>query len=637
MAKDSFQSALNGFRTWASAPGRSLVGDAEADARELELLFNYMPDYLGISGPGELRHGHIHEILLDVYPRKVVVDNREDTAETVAALRDLLGFLEDSGALSAAQTGQLRRELDEVEPEFADAVMDPTNWGPARAIMASMLDEGVDLENESAVQGWIEQYNADLSYDDDVDDLGPDDEPSLKELFGLPDELPPIRLPPDVELAAAARRAPMMARLAALADWTGEDGRAIDEDEELYDEDVAEGAAAIGVSTEDFRYLWEIAYAADWIDLGEDEGDDEPRIFPASTADDWAETGDDEATLMCWDATLECVLSETLLLPDEDMAEPEIDFEGHGMVLIIFLFLLRKGDLTRADASEILREGILGSEPDRDLDRAWEEWSAEHGDPAELLLDRLAELGAVSIGDGAGGAVTMTTLGIWALRRQIMANDVEIPLLPPPDQMSAVDLLSAAGGMEEDEFDAETDAWLASRDQLGAARELLALASVGEPADRVLATGIATRVGPAAEPAWQDVMSIPELTPYAKVALTALAGGVPGESHLPGLELSPEDMAWMTTDVLAILCAETAAEEEDDEPAEDYAEELAEQLASTIPVGQEPMVFDLIARGTHPEAVEVLTMIGQYHPDKRVAKEARKCAYKAATRRANNG
>jgi hypothetical protein len=191
--------------------------------------------------------------------------------------------------------------------------------------------------------------------------------------------------------------------------------------------------------------------------------------------------------------------------------------------------------------------------------------------------------------------------------------------------------------MEEDEFDAETEAWLASRDPLGAARELLALASVGEPADRVLATGIASKVGAAAEPAWQDVMSVPELTPYAKVALTALAGGVPGESHLPGLELSPEDMAWMTTDVLAILCADSAADDDEDDPGEDYAEELAEQLASTIPVGQEPMVFDLIARGTHPEAVDVLTMIGQYHPDKRVAKEARKCAYKAATRRANNG
>ena len=255
MAKDSFESALNGFRTWASAPNRSLAGDKDADARELELLFNYMPDYLGISGPAELRHGHIHELLLDVYPRKVVVDNREDTAETIAALRDLLGFLEDTQALTTASAGQLRRELDEVEPEFVDAVMDPSNWGPARAIMSSMLDDGVDLDDQVAVQGWIEQYNAELT-DDDIDFAGPDDEPSLKELFGLPDELPPIRLPDDPELAAAARRAPMMAQLAALAEWTGEDGHAIDEDEELYDEDVTDGAASIGVSTDDFRYLW---------------------------------------------------------------------------------------------------------------------------------------------------------------------------------------------------------------------------------------------------------------------------------------------------------------------------------------------------------------------------------------------
>jgi hypothetical protein len=640
MAKDSFESALDGFRAWASAPGRSLAGDAGADARELELLFGYMPDYLGISGPGELRRGHIQEILLDVYPRKVVVNNREDVTETIAAVRDLLGFLEDTQALAAPEVSQLRRELDEVEPEFANAVMDPTNWGPARAIMTSMLDDGVDLDDEIAVQGWIDQYNAGLAYGDDIDFTGPDEEPSLKELFGLPDELPPMRLPEDAELAEAARRAPMMTRLAVLADWTGEDGRVVDEDEELYDEDIEEGAAAVGVSTADFRYLWEIAYAADWIDLEEDEdedGDEDLRIFPASTADDWAGTDDPEATLMCWDATLECVLSETLLLPDEDVAEPEINFEGHGMVLIIFLFLLRKGDLTRADASEILQEGILGGEPDPDTNRAYQEWSAAHGDPAEILLERLAELGAVSIGDGPDGVVEMTPLGTWALRRQIMANDVEIPLLPPPAEMSAVDLLSAAGGMEEDEFDAETDAWLASRDPLGAARELLSLASVGEPADRVLATGIATRVGPAAEPAWQDVMTVPELTPYAKVALTALAGGVPGETQLPGLELSPEDMAWMTTDVLAILVADSGTDDEEDEPGEDYSEELAEQLASTIPPGQEPMVFDLIARGTHPEAVEVLTMIGQYHPDKHVAKEARKCAYKAATRRANNG
>ena len=620
MAKDSFEITLNGFRSWVSEPGRPLSGEPAADTRELELLFNYMPDYLGISSPEELRQGHISEMLLEVYPQKVVVDNAEDTRETIAATRDFLDYLQDARLLPADRVSQLRTELDEVEPDFADAVLDPANWGSAREIMTSMLGDGVDLDDPAAIREWIDIHNAGLGD-------GNDDEPSVKELFGLPDELPPMRLPELTELADAARRAPMTGRLAALAAWVGEDGRPYDEEEDLSAADAADGAAAIGVSDADFRYLWEIGYTADWIDF--DDERDPTRIFAAATASDWAED-DAEAVVACWDVSLGAVLAETLLLPDEDAAEPLINFEGHGMVLGIFLFLLRKGELTRADTSAILREGVLGESPEPDMDEAWNEWADTYGDPAELLLERLADIGAVNLGPGSDGQVDMTPLFLWALRRQLLDNDVQIPLLPPSEEMSAVDLLSAAGGMEEDEFDAETEAWLDARDPLTAVRELLTLASAGQPADRVLATGIASKVGAESEAAWREVMSVPELTSYAKVALTTLAGAVPGETRLPGLELSPADTAWMTTDVLAVLCAE-----EDEDPSDEYyADELAEHLAATIPAGQEPAVFDLIARGPHPKAVEVLTMIGQRYPDKRVAKEARKCAYKAATRRA---
>ena len=55
----------------------------------------------------------------------------------------------------------------------------------------------------------------------DDDDYEDEDEVGLKEAFGLPDELPPLRLPPDAELAATARAVPMLAELAALADWVG--------------------------------------------------------------------------------------------------------------------------------------------------------------------------------------------------------------------------------------------------------------------------------------------------------------------------------------------------------------------------------------------------------------------------------
>lgn len=621
MASQPFAAALNGFRTWASAPDRSLAGEADADARELELIFGLMSDQLGINSPAELRRGHVEELLLDVYPRKVVVGTEDDTEETIAAFGDFLTYLDDTNGLAATQLSQLRHELDEVAPEFAGAVMDRANWGPSRAVVDSMLGDGVDLEDQAAVMRWISQYNAAL-------EPGAVEPPGLKELFDLPDEMAPMRLPEDSELAAIARTIPMMSRLVALADWVGEDGRLLDEDEELTSDDAAEGATAVGVSADEFHYLWEIGYAADWIDADSDDSDGEFSMFPASCASDWAD-GTDDDVLACWDATLEAVLAETLLLPTEDEAEPGIDFEGHGVALFIFLFLLRQAGLTRTDAREIMREGVLGEQPLPVLTRAWNEFTQEYGDPADLVLERAAELGAVSLGEADDPEVRLSPLGLWAVRRQLLENGVDIPLLPPVAEMGAVDLLSAAAGLDSGEFDAEVTAWLESRDPLEAARELLSLASAGEPADRVLASGIATRIGPPAEPAWREVMDAPELAPYARVALIGLAGGIPGESEIPGLELSPSDMAWMTTDVLAILCSDSGP----DDPPE--AEELVEQLAATVPPGQEPGVFELISRGSHPLAVEVLTMIGQHHPDKAVAKEARKCAYKAATRRAS--
>ena len=61
---------------------------------------------------------------------------------------------------------------------------------------------------------------------------------------------------------------------------------------------------------------------------------------------------------------------------------------------------------------------------------------------------------------------------------------------------------------------------------------------------------------------------------------------------------------------------------------------LAQQLAEKFPPGQELVAFELMARAPHPAAADVLTVIGRHHPDKKIAKLARKSAYKAATRQA---
>jgi len=61
---------------------------------------------------------------------------------------------------------------------------------------------------------------------------------------------------------------------------------------------------------------------------------------------------------------------------------------------------------------------------------------------------------------------------------------------------------------------------------------------------------------------------------------------------------------------------------------------LARRLSEAVPAGRELAAFEMMARVPHPDATAVLTVIGRHHPDKNIAKAARKAAYKAASRRA---
>ncbi len=81
-------------------------------------------------------------------------------------------------------------------------------------------------------------------------------------------------------------------------------------------------------------------------------------------------------------------------------------------------------------------------------------------------------------------------LGLAAVRTQLVDSGVEIPLLPPAEQMTAAQLIAMAEGASEEEFTAETAAWLSHRTAEAAARELLAVAAESDPASRLLAVSI---------------------------------------------------------------------------------------------------------------------------------------------------
>jgi hypothetical protein len=457
----------------------------------------------------------------------------------------------------------------------------------------------------------------------------------IKDALGLPDALPPVRLLPLPELAAQARTAPVARQLAALAEWVGKDGREVDEAGDLTPEGLAEATAALGVDGDELAFLWECALGVEWLVF---EDDDEDRVSPGETADDWA-SGADEQVLGAWALTLSAVLGETLELygpdlaedDDEDEDEPEFDFAGQGMAMAILLFLARREGLTVDEFAEVLWENAAGGHDEDDeeaheeIAEARAEWEEAYGDAARLLLDKLKDTLAITEDDGL---VRLTPLALAALHEQLVEAGVEIPLLPQTAaELSGAELLAMAGGVTDAEFEAEVDGWTAARGADAAARELLDLAAAAEPGERMLAVAAVTRIGAPAEPAWRESLAVPQVRAYAKVALAQLSGIDPdddGPVELPAeLEMTPEDLAWVATDLLTL-----AIDEEFPDP-----EYLAISFREAVPAGREQMLFDGMARGEHPDTVEVLNHLGEHHPDKQVAKAARAAAHKAASRR----
>jgi hypothetical protein len=134
-------------------------------------------------------------------------------------------------------------------------------------------------------------------HDHDVadDDLEYEDI-DIKDALGLPDALPPIRLLPLPKLAAQARTAPVARQLAALAEWVGKDGREVDEAGDLTREGQAEAIAALGVDADELAFLWECALSVEWLVF---DDDDESRVSPGETADDWASGADEKMLAAC--------------------------------------------------------------------------------------------------------------------------------------------------------------------------------------------------------------------------------------------------------------------------------------------------------------------------------------------------
>ncbi|MFJ3494091.1 hypothetical protein ACIPPJ_10905 [Streptomyces sp. NPDC086091] len=474
--------------------------------------------------------------------------------------------------------------------------------------------------------------------------------------------LPPVRLRPEAELARDALSTPLLSRAVRLARWAGP-GTRVDAGGGLVEEQLPDAAEVLGLTGEDAAAeaseAWRTALDAGLVEVTDAEDGDGGDT--AGEGDGTVTAGEDLALLTdgspqdvlgIWLAALEAVLADAAVPDLDDLVDAlddggEVDFsqldwdpEGEAAFLdgvLGNLYLLTANEEGPGDgpvplpalAASMIVPGDLG-EPTNDMLEQVSDAMMRLDDQFRLLepiglvvyqpVDEALmadpnEEPAVPVDEtdvSRYGMVRLTPLGVYGLRVRLTEAGFTAPAVGELADKGADALLDGSAGYGPLAARAETEQWLARREPVAAAGELLAAArgsDPGAPLRRLRCQQALSLVGAQAEPAVREVLDDPELGGLARVWLTELgAADVPAPS---------EDLVfWLTVDTIA---AQLAAEGNSEE-----LQALVEGLAQ-----QHSGFFAAAWRVGHPATADVLEAMGRLHPDKRIAKEARKAAFKA--------
>ncbi|SEQ57209.1 hypothetical protein SAMN04487983_1006102 [Streptomyces sp. yr375] len=478
--------------------------------------------------------------------------------------------------------------------------------------------------------------------------------------------LPPVRLHPEAELARDALSTPLLSRAARLARWAGP-GTRVDAGGQLVEEQLAAAAEALGLTGDDAAAeaseAWRLAMDTGLVEVVDEQAD------TVTTGEDLAllTGGSPHDVLAVWLGALESVIADAAV-PDLDALidvmdeggavdfskldwdpEAEADFldgvlgnlylltaseDGPGDAPVplpaLAASMIIPGDMNEPtnDVLEQVSDAMMRlDDPFRLLDpiglvvyqpvdeALLGDTEGDAGDRAGAGAGEAAEVPVAAVDEAdvsRYGMVRLTPLGVYGLRARLLESGFAAPAVGDLADKGADALLDGSAGYGSRAALAETEQWLVRREPLAAAKELLAAArgsDPGAPLRRLRCQQALSLLGAPAEPAVRHVLDDAELGGLARVWLSELgATDVPAPS---------EDLVfWLTIDTLA---AQLAAEGNSDE-----LQALVEGLAQ-----QHSGFFAAAWRVDHPATPDVLEAMGRLHPDKRIAKEARKAAFKA--------
>ncbi|GAA2289232.1 hypothetical protein OKJ48_39720 [Streptomyces kunmingensis] len=469
--------------------------------------------------------------------------------------------------------------------------------------------------------------------------------------------LPPVRLPAEAELARDALASPLLSRAVRLARWAGPDTR-VGAGGELAEEQLPAAAAELGLSGDEdgaahTSEAWNIAVDTGLVEVVDEEegtvavGEELGTLTAGSPSD----------VLGLWLGALDVVLADATVPDLDDLAgaleeSGEIDFSEldwdpeaeaeflEGVLGNLYLLTVTDGGagdgpvpLPALAASMIVPDDM--GEPTDDILEQVSDAMMRLDDQFRLLepiglvefqpVDEalMAEVDAdepvagpdesLAEADVARyGMVRLTPLGLFGIRSRMLEAGVPAPAVGDLVDKGAGTLLDGVSTFPQAAAQAEIEQWLARREPLDAARELLAAArgaDAGAPLRRLRCQQALSLVGAEAEPALREVLDDAELGGLARVWLA--------EHGVADVPAPSEDLIfWLTVDTIA---AQLSLEGNSDE-----LQALVEGLAA-----QHSGFFSAAWRVEHPATADVLEAMGRLHPDKKVAKEARKAAFKA--------
>ncbi|MEV8637291.1 hypothetical protein AB0395_37180 [Streptosporangium sp. NPDC051023] len=478
--------AVDDLRAW----GRAHSLDVDVD--EVRLLCDYASDYLDVNELGDFTPVTFEELLLNIYPRKVIAPP-ESAPQTVAAARTLVDFLLATEEIGGKMAVRMRTVLDRIEPEMPIALADTSRFGMAKSLFSAM---GADsLEQSVSVPA------AEL----------PAEEP-VSEVCDCPgcSPLPPVRLASREALAEGAMRVPLVTDVRRLVQWMLAGGRTPTVKGRLRVRDAAEATAQLAVA--DPALLWELAVYSGLVEV---EG---TAIFDADAPD----------PLDTWAAVVEFVVEKETR--GAVTGNSTLDEELYGLCDMLYRL---QAPVPIPLLMEYIEEIGLTDEGEADI------------------VEVVRSLAYCGIAEPGEESLTLTPLAVWALRELYTGLGIEAPEAADLTAADASELIEGLlSGIPTEMAEADIEGWLRGRSAEEAAADLLGAVSGAPSVARGIAVTIVDRLGPEAEPAVRRHLQEAELRPHAIHWLSARGLAAPALTQEEVLWMSVDTLA------LAISAAE---------------------------------------------------------------------------------